>query len=65
MEAFLILANFIAMVYAMLWSARAEGRGRKGGADATDGGLSGFFAYTATLEPAPPPVAKYHRHRPR
>lgn len=57
MEAILLLVNFLAMLIAVAWSARAEGRPDKFASQ-------GLFAYTATPG-APKPASLLPRHRRR
>lgn len=56
MEVIVILANFLAMMFAMVWSARAE----KGGGS---GGNSGFFAYENIVVSEPAPRSHQKRKR--
>ncbi|MDR3439944.1 hypothetical protein [Telmatospirillum sp.] len=57
MEVLVILANFIAMIAAMVWSDRAEGLG-------ADGESRGFFAYrTAPASPSAAPLPHKRQRR--
>ena len=58
MEALLILANFLAMMFALIWSSRAEKQGEEGGSQ-------GFFAYKEdpkiAEQPRRPSKKRLHR----